>query len=162
MEGGGIMLTIETCYVLHPICSAYHEICQGETPWVALGNFMNDFFGYASEQRQALLQEPCILPPEPSHEQIQWAVFCVASVDYLCHHYDLQVPSWVHETQYTTLPDPWYHGLGAKKPHIQERLRNETPQEFASRNIYCGSADRVFPDKYRAVSHQWQEQRQSA
>lgn len=157
-----MQLTTETGYILHPIASAYQEICRGESPWVALGNFMNDFFGYAPEQRQALVQAVPVLPSEPSYEQRQWAVFCAAAVEYLCHSYELSIPAWVYSADYMLLPEPWYHGLGVRKPHIQERLRNETPQEFTSRNIFCGSADRVFPDKYRAVAQLWHEQRQSA
>ena len=152
----------DTHYALHPMADTYDAICQGETPWVALGNFMNDFFGYAPEQRHILVQDAPRLPAAPSQEQRQWAVFCAATVDYLCQHYHIQVPNWVQGVEYTPLSEPWYHGPGAKKPPIQELLRQETPPEFAVRNIFCGSADRLFPDKYEKVAQRWYEQRQSA
>jgi hypothetical protein len=40
----------------------YQQICQGERPWVALGNFMNDWFDYAHDQRMQLVSEPLSLP----------------------------------------------------------------------------------------------------
>jgi len=41
-------------------------------------------------------------------------------------------------------------GLGAKKLHVQERLRMETPEPFTRRNIFCG--DRIFANKYELVA----------
>jgi len=35
---------------LQTMACAYQEICQGEEPWVALGNFMNYWFDYAKDR----------------------------------------------------------------------------------------------------------------
>lgn len=124
---------------------SYWQICQGEDPWVALGNFMNDFFGNAPEHREELVKDSIQVPENATLEQQQWAAFIAASVEFLCQQYDVPCPDWVHSPMYT-LAEPWYHSPGAHKPHVRERLTRETPAPFARRNIYCGS--RIFVNKY--------------
>jgi hypothetical protein len=123
---------------------AFAAICSGETPWVALGNFSNDFFG-DRYRREALLHDPIELPKgmTQDHEVYRWAVFCAASVDYLCHKYDLPCPAWVD--LYPPLEHEWFHTRAAHKPLVRERYLQTTPKEFVLRNIYCG--DRVWKNK---------------
>jgi hypothetical protein len=126
----------------------YQEICQGEEPWVALGDFMNDWFDYAQNRRVALVAEAIVLPESFSDELWRWAVFCVAAVDYLCARYDLHCPSWVYNPAYT-LATPWFDALSPEKPQVRARLIQQTPEQFKKRNIYCGN--RVFNNKYELV-----------
>lgn len=147
---------MKTYNELQTICISYTEICEGETPWVPLGNFMNDFFGNFTDQRFALVKDPLQEPANPTPEMQKWAVFCAASVEYLCQKYHLPCPSWVYNPSYTLL-EPWFHSpAAAHKPHIRERLLRETPPEFAKRNVYCGN--RVFANKYELAD----ERRRSA
>ncbi len=46
---------MKTCNQLQTMAVAYAEICQGEDPWIALGNFMNDWFDYAKDRREQLV-----------------------------------------------------------------------------------------------------------
>ncbi|MEO6888481.1 MAG: hypothetical protein ABI456_04875 [Ktedonobacteraceae bacterium] len=39
---------MKTCEHLQTMAVTYAELCQGEDPWIALGNFMNDWFDYAT------------------------------------------------------------------------------------------------------------------
>ena len=71
----------------------YHAICQGESPWVALGNFMNEWFDYAREQRAQLVADPLALPETPDPHALRWATFCAAPVEWLCEHYGMPCPS---------------------------------------------------------------------
>ena len=125
---------------LHTIHLAFQEICEGEQPWVALGNFLNYWWVYAKERRSDLVAEP--IPEAPSEEYRRWAAYCAASVEHLCNKYDVPCPSWVHNPKYV-LPTPWYY-------HPQERVREwlvtSTPEEFSKRNIYSG--DRMFLNKW--------------
>lgn len=130
---------------LQTMAVAYREICQGETPWVALGNFMNDWFDYAKDRRAQLVTDPISLPEVPSTEDLRWATFCAASVEYLCGCYGVPCPSWVHNPAYC-LPEPWFDSPGAHKPQVRERLIQQTPEPFTRRNIYCGN--RMFANKY--------------
>ena len=135
---------------LYTMKVSYENICLGETPWVALGNFMNDFFGYARGRRADLIAEAISMPLDATREQQQWAVFCAASSEYLCNKYHLSCPSWVQDPFFTPLPDPWYHfPVALVDSAVRERLIQETPQEFACKNIYCGN--RVYANKYEAA-----------
>lgn len=130
---------------LQTIAVTYQEICRGEAPWVALGNFLNDWFDYAKDKRAQLVTEPVVLPPTPSVENKRWAAFCAASVEWLCSRYGVSCPSWTQNPAYT-LPDPWFDSPGAHKPQVRARLIEQTPEPFKTRNIYCGN--RMFLNKY--------------
>ena len=142
---------------LQTIQMTYDAIAQGERPWTALGDFMNYWFCYSTSQRAELVQEPLQMHSEPGPELIQWAAFCAASIEYLCERYGVPCPTWVTNPAYV-LPDPWFKGLGAHKPQVQARLKQETPASFALRNIYCGN--RIFANKYELAAEI--QQRQSA
>jgi hypothetical protein len=131
---------------LQTMAFTYQEICQGEQPWVALGNFMNDWFDYSRDRRVELMTTPLSLPEHPSEEMLRWAIFCAASVEYLCGRSDVPCPFWVNDPRYATLSKPWFDVPMAHKPSVQAFLREQTPEPFARRNIYCGN--RVFANKY--------------
>lgn len=122
---------------------SYAEILAGEDPWLPLGNFMHQFFGCYRDHRIELMHEPITVPEHVTLEQRQWAVFCAASVEYLCHLYSLACPTWVYDY---SLEEPWYYTMGPDHPKVREKLRQTTPEEFTKRNIFCGN--RVFSNKY--------------
>jgi hypothetical protein len=130
---------------LQTMQTTYQLIVQGERPWNALGDFLNYWFGYATDRRAELVREPIQEPAEVTADLHRWAAFCAASVEYLCGHYSIPCPVWAFQPTYT-LFDPWFTGMGADRPRIQARLMQETPAPFARRNIFCG--DRVFANKY--------------
>jgi hypothetical protein len=129
---------------------ASQEIFQGERPWTALGNFLNYWYSYAADRRAELVREPVQEPEQSTPEQHQWAVFCAASVEYLCSIYGLSCPDWVDA--YAALPEPYYSGLGSSRPHVQARLKREAPEAFARRNIYC--SPHAFANKYELAARQ--------
>ena len=130
---------------------SFIEICSGEAPWIPLGKFMHQFFGSFSHLRLELVEETIEVPDNCSAELFRWAVFCAASVEYLCQKYNLACPEWALNPWYS-LEDPWYYALGADLPRVQEKLRQTTPEPFAKRNIFCG--DRVFNNKYEYEGRQ--------
>lgn len=144
MSGPG-ELSIEARSRFQTLRRSFEAICTGEEPWIALGKFMHQFFGEFKNYREELVRDPIHLPIAVTAEQFQWAVFCAASAEYLCYKYSLDCPQWAHEPAYS-LTEPWYHGLGADRARVQEKLRVSTPSAFARRNIFCG--DRVFANKY--------------
>ncbi|GCF08398.1 hypothetical protein [Dictyobacter arantiisoli] len=142
---------MKTCTELQTMAVSYQEICAGADPWLPLGNFMNDFFGNFTEQRAELLLEPLQLPDDPSEHELRWAVFCIASVEYLSLRYDLPIPAWINYPAYRLcLDEAWYQSPGAHKPNVRERLQRDTPEPFARRNVYCGG--RVFANKYELAA----------
>lgn len=136
---------------LQTIRRSFEEICSGEAPWIPLGKFMHQFFGSLSHLRPQLVADPLEVPENCSPEQFRWAVFCAASVEYLCKKYSILCPEWALDSRYV-LASPWYYAIGADLPHVQEKLRQTTPEPFVTRNIFCG--DRVFNNKYEYQGRQ--------
>ena len=88
------------------ISQAYQQICTGEDPWNALGNFRNAWYGYAKDNRLALVNDPITEPEHNTEHTRRWGAFCAASVEFLCAaiaslvqsgyniHYILTTPWW--------------------------------------------------------------------
>lgn len=145
---------MSTITELQTITLAYREICEGEDPWIALGNFLHDFFGNFPDQREELIKDSIQEPPESTPDLQRWAVFCAASVEFLCQQYSIPCPDWVFNPAYT-LPEPWFHSpAAAYKPAVRARIERETPEPFTRRNVYCGN--RVFLNKYEVVANKLQ------
>ena|ERR1051326_2723430 len=136
---------MKTCDQLQTMALTYAEICRGEAPWVAVGNFMSDWFDHAKDRREQLVAEPIALPPQPRGELLRWAAFCAASVEWLCERYGVPCPSWAYDPVFT-LAEPWFDDPNADKPLVREWLLDDTPEPFGKRNVYCG--DRLFENKY--------------
>ncbi|HEU5381905.1 MAG TPA: hypothetical protein VFV38_41325 [Ktedonobacteraceae bacterium] len=113
----------------------FAQIVAGDDPWLALGNMMHQFFGRYQDFRAELVREAIEVPMDVTAEQWRWAVWCAASVEYLCKKYGLAVPVWSLDEQYR-LVEPWYYDevSGAEE---EAELREETPEEFARRGIFC-------------------------
>lgn len=136
----------------HTMRLAFHNICGGEQPWVALGNFMNYWFCYAKDRRESLVSEPIEEAPDNEHCQ-KWAAYCAASVEYLCNKYNVPCPEWVHDPKYL-LAEPWYHVPRLDLLHqVRDSLIASTPKEFSKRNIF--SRDGMFDNKWELMER-WQ------
>lgn len=130
------------------LARAYRDIRAGMPPWVALNEFLHEWFEYSCERRAALVAEPVTtLNAESDVDSWRWAVFCAAMADWLCERDPVGRPAWVDDQAYT-LAAPWYvsDAPGAVKPQVRDRLERTTPEPFRRRNIICG--DRVFATKY--------------
>ena len=134
-----------TTYHVQTIAQAYQEICQGEQPWVALGNFLNEWFDYSKHRRVELIVDALSLPEKPTLDELRWAAYCAATVEWLCQCYEVACPAWALDSIYM-LSAPWFDSPGAYKPLVRERLIEQTPEPFSRRNIYCGN--RMFANKY--------------
>ncbi|WP_211326122.1 hypothetical protein [Thermosporothrix hazakensis] len=134
---------------METINDAFQRIVYGERLWTAIGDFLNYWHVYAADRREQLVQQPLVLPREMTPEVRRWAAFCAATVEYLCERFEVPCPAWVHHPVYT-LPEPWYTGLGANKEHVQARLRQEAPEPFRKRNVFC--RERSFSTKYEIAA----------
>jgi hypothetical protein len=137
---------------IHTIAFAYREICEGQMPWVALGNFMNEWFDYSIDAREFLVTEDLPMPMMETQKTIQWAAFCAASVEFLCEKYQIDCPNWPFNPKYY-LSEVWFSDPvpGLVNPKVQEYIIGSTPQPYIRRNIYCGG--RVFANKYDFARH---------
>ena len=131
----------------HTMKQVYEEIInQNIDPWIALGNFMNSWYDYHKGKRRMLVKEPPGLPEDPTAEQLRWAVFCAASVEYFCQKYHIPCPKWVSGPAYERLPEAWYDAPHAHLEQVRARLQEESPEPFKRRNIFVSS--RIYANKY--------------
>ncbi|HEY3993986.1 MAG TPA: hypothetical protein VGM01_14055 [Ktedonobacteraceae bacterium] len=124
---------------------AYQQICTGEDPWIALGNFRNAWYGYAKDIRPERAKDPPGLPEPDTEHNRRWRAFRAASVEFLCDRYEVPCPEWVHNPDYA-LEKSWWHTRHSYSLSIKERLMRTTPAPFTKRNIFCGN--RLFQNKY--------------
>ncbi len=123
-------------YQWHTVAEAFEDICNNQTPWVAIGNFLNDWWFYAVEHRRELVDTPLAQASTP--ETQRWAAFCAAMVEYLCQQQNLPFPVWTDQACYI-LADPWFL---FEEWESRTWLFATTPAPFKMRNIYGG--DRMF------------------
>ena len=125
----------------------YQEITnQSEDPWIALGNFMNSWYDYHKNKRRMLIKERPDVPEEPTLDQLRWAVFCAASVEYFCQKYGIACPTWVFDPAYERLAEPWFFSPYAHLEHVCQQLLEESPGPFKRRNIFVSK--RIYANKY--------------
>src|SRR5260370_554362 len=79
----------------------FEEICQGQAPWIPLGNFMNDWYAYHKDQRSHLVTEPLSSPGTYPPEFHKWATFCAAPIKWFCPTYAVSCPLSAHPPIYT-------------------------------------------------------------
>ncbi len=110
-------------------------IASGQDPWLALGQFVDDWRATDPAQRLPLVRQPL---PDVSPEYLRWAALLAAAVDWLCAQEQIPAPSWTSRPEYR-LQEPWF-------PYPGWRLRAwqlaETPVPFRMRNIFGG--DRIL------------------
>lgn len=108
----------------------------GQSARMATGNFLDDFYRTkTAEEKYALIQDP--LPEVQHQENLRWASYLAAAVDYLCWENHLPVPEWVSRPEYI-LPTPWFLQEGWR---MRAWLLVKTPPPFMIRNIFCGDRE---------------------
>lgn len=120
-------------YRPEPVNRAFARILAGEDEWIALGDFLDDWYRATADQRRALIADP--LPSAVGHGQREdrWEALLTAVVDWLCWISDPRVdpPKWVAEGG--RLAEPWF-----VDPSNALRVWQlvHSPAPFRMRNIY--------------------------
>lgn len=110
-------------------------IASNEDPWLALGQFLDDWRRTDCSQRLELVSEPL---PDVALEYHRWAALLTAMVDYLCAQEQLPVPAWTRNPKYR-LKEPWFLYPGWK---LRAWQLADTPTPFRMRNVFGG--DRIL------------------
>ena len=139
----------------HTMQLAFQDICKGEQPWIALGNFLNYWFEYARDRRSELIAEAISEAPQEEYYQ-RWAAFCAASVEHLCNKYGVPCPEWAYDSKYV-LSEPWYCDPMLSR---RDRLIATTPEEFRKRNVCSGSSRNMFANKWELAEKYREKARQ--
>jgi len=118
-------------------------IVRGRDPWLALGQFLDDWRGADVALRPDLCREPlpdvAALPDVAGDgEHVRWAALLAAAVEWLCRQDGLPFPTWTSRSEYR-LPEPWFLYPGWR---LRAWQLVETPAPFKMRNIFGG--DRIL------------------
>ena len=111
----------------------FERITQGENPWVALGDFLDDWRRSQHEDCLALVEQP--LCEATTVEEERWAALFATVVEQLCTQDNLLPPSWVMSKKYY-LADPWYPDV--KTERLRRLYEETTPEIFKKHNILAG------------------------
>ena len=100
---------------------------------ISFGNFLHLFM--ASEDKYSMIEDQ----PVASNEDISKEILCTlaAAAHKLANDYGLLIPDWVHDEKYI-MPQPVF-AFNTQNKEYQQFLLNDTPQEYAKRNLYTGS-----------------------
>ena len=120
--------------------ASFNRLKNGENPWVAHGDFIDDWRRSKREDRLELVCDP--LSEASTEQEKQWAALFVASIEQLCIQDELVVPSWMQDQKYR-LQEPWYPE--ARSENMRRYLRETTSPIFAQYNVFGGNdiLDRV-------------------
>ncbi|MHB1415656.1 MAG: hypothetical protein ACYC1C_10410 [Chloroflexota bacterium] len=111
------------------------QIVAGVEPWLAIGQFLDDWRETELSARWHLVNEPL---PWVKGPHVRWAALLAATVDYLCVQDGVPTPSWTKRSEYW-LPEPWFLYPGWR---LRAWQLAETPVPFRMRNIFGG--DRIL------------------
>jgi hypothetical protein len=110
-------------------------------PWVALGDFLDDWRFADPRERPALVSEAIAPATEGDRELQRWAAFCAATTEWLCRQDGLPFPPWTATPGYRLAEPGFLYPGDLLKPW--ELVT--TPAPFKMRNIFGGDhmLDRV-------------------
>ncbi len=130
--------TASSLYWWHRYTSeeSFQRILDGEDPWIAIGDFLDEWRREDVKDRGELVAVP--LASSESFDHHQWAAFFSAMVEHLCIHDGLPIPAWVENERFV-LEDPWFLYPGWRLTAWQLAT---TPPSFKKRNIFGG--DRIL------------------
>src|SRR5205807_9733958 len=113
---------------------SFQRIMEGEDPFVAHGDLLENWQRTPHENRLAIVADP--LPKvSPTQEEPEWAAFFVATIVQLCLTSGIPVPEWTKDPKYP-LAEPWY--MGVKSEKLRRHYRETTPMIFALYNVFGG------------------------
>ncbi|MDA8146028.1 MAG: hypothetical protein M0Z27_08205 [Thermaerobacter sp.] len=113
---------------------AFRSLSEGgQNPWVAIGDFLDDFRRAAGdEERASLVVTP--LPLAGTPDACRWAAFLAGAVSILCRREGMPIPAWTAREEYV-LDQPWFLYRGMR---LRAWQLATTPGPFKARNVFCG------------------------
>jgi len=128
-------MTSSKTYQAQTAAATLRLIADGVDPWLALGQFLDDWRRTGPTHRRSLIGEPL---PDVSAKHRRWAALLAAAVDSLCSQDRVVPPPWTSRPEYR-LSEPWFLYPGWR---LRAWQLAETPVPFRMRNIFGG--DRIL------------------
>ena len=121
----------------YTVLESFNRIRKGENPWVAFGDFLDDWRRSDQKDRFELINEP--LGKVETTEEKRWAALLAAAVEQLCAQEELNPPAWAKEAEYY-LSEPWYPTV--RSENMRKLYHEVTPLIFKQHNVFSG--DRIL------------------
>src|SRR5689334_3749825 len=83
---------------------SFGRILKGDNPWVAFGDFLDDWRRSDYEDRLELVTQP--LEKASTPDGGRWAALLAGAIEQLCIEENHPVPAWIKEPRYY-LQEPW-------------------------------------------------------
>ncbi len=130
----GDLLVTWTGYRIGTAVEAFARLQGGERPWVAIGDFLDDWYFRAKTNEVRAMMVRDEIAPARGADETRWAAFFAAMIHRLCSQYKVLAPAWVQDSKYV-LVDPWFMS-GGEALRAWELI--ESPPEFKMRNVFGG------------------------
>lgn len=124
----------QTGYRLTTLAAAFDLVTRGADPWLALGDFLDDWRRAEIDQRQELIRTPLVVGEDAGDDLRRWSALFAAVADWLCWRNSprLSRPSWLDQAVFR-LDKPWFVMPG-QKMRLWQLVHSPTP--FRLRNIF--------------------------
>jgi hypothetical protein len=119
----------------YTIAESFDRLTRAENPWVAFGDFLDDWRRSDPQDRYELIEAPL----QDATHHAQWAALFAAAVEQLCSRERIDPPAWVRDEKYYLL-EPWYPTVRSEK--MRQLYQEITPLIFKQHNVFSG--DRVL------------------
>jgi hypothetical protein len=116
--------------------STWHRMAAGVSPWLAVGDFLDDWRRVPCHRHEGLVEAPPRLPEPPA--DLRWAAFLAGAVEYLLWQDGHPFPGWTKDAR-LFLDHPWFLYPGWR---LRAWQLATTPAAFKVRNIFGG--DRIL------------------
>ncbi|MCL2298051.1 MAG: hypothetical protein FWC38_05180 [Proteobacteria bacterium] len=113
------------------IAKAMEEINNGADFYIALGDFLDDFYRQPNEARKAMLADA---PDEYPNVGKEHAALFAATAHKLANDYELPVPAWVMDKKYRMAEKPYFDCNA--KGNLRLLFMYKSPTEFKFRNLF--------------------------
>jgi len=118
-------------YQAHTAAQAIKQIEKGDdTPWVAYGNFLEDWHFNVADKLALVALGPKPTTPEGR----RWTSLLAASIEFLCTRESLIAPAWISDPRWN-LAEPWCLYEDAS-PKLAQWAKEVSAPEFLRRNIW--------------------------
>ena len=107
------------------------EISHGVDFYIALGDFLDDFYRQSGEARQAMLADA---PDERLPIRKEHAALLAATAHKLANDYKLSVPAWAMDKKYKMTEQPYFDCNA--KGNLRLLFMYKSPTEFKYRNLF--------------------------
>jgi hypothetical protein len=116
---------------MYAISQAIGQLSRGVDFYIALGDFLDEFYRQDCGTRQAMIDEE---PQTGENVRREHAALFAAAAHKLANDYGLTVPEWVMDKKYKLADEPYFDCNA--KGNLRLLFMYKSPAEFKYRNLF--------------------------